>query len=333
MAGQEQKQAGAYSLPQMNWWVGTVINRNDPKMVGRCTVRIRGYHTKDKGEIPDADLPWAIPIQKSTSAAMSGIGESPTGFVEGTTVVGYWGDGRQAQMPVIFGSMIGTPAPANPEDGFDDPNGKYPSYDPGEPDTNRLARNEKIDQTIVQTKLDNLDESEISQFSESGERPKWKEHPTQYAAKYPFNHVRESECGHVMEVDDTGGAERLSTWHKSGTFQETDPQGIQVEKIMKDNYQIIMKDNYQHIYGDTKFTCEQNENYLIKANQTIEIAGNVERIIHQNYQLKVMGDMVLEVKGDLTFKVGGDFVQNTEKSYKLDTANDEIHVASAIHLN
>ena len=37
---------------------------------------------------------------------------------------------------------------------------------------------------------------------------------------YPFNHVHESECGHIHEIDDTPGGERLLQQHITGTFAE-----------------------------------------------------------------------------------------------------------------
>ena len=59
------------------WWQGVVEDRYDPLKLGRCRVRILGYHTDNKQEgvgIPTSDLPWATPSQPITSAAMSGIG-------------------------------------------------------------------------------------------------------------------------------------------------------------------------------------------------------------------------------------------------------------------
>ena len=72
------------------WWQGVVEDRIDPLMLGRCRVRILGYHTDDKLEIPTEDLPWATIMQPTTSAAMSGIGTTPTGPVEGTWVIGIY---------------------------------------------------------------------------------------------------------------------------------------------------------------------------------------------------------------------------------------------------
>ena len=42
---------------------------------------------------------------------------------------------------------------------------------------------------------------------------------------YPYNHVFESESGHVMEIDDTKDNERLFTQHRTGTSQEIDKDG------------------------------------------------------------------------------------------------------------
>ena len=44
------------------WWVGVVEDRKDPLQLGRCRVRILGFHTEDTNELPTENLAWAIPI-------------------------------------------------------------------------------------------------------------------------------------------------------------------------------------------------------------------------------------------------------------------------------
>jgi hypothetical protein len=88
-----------------NWWIGVVEDRMDPEKMGRCRVRIYGYHTESKVILPTKDLPWATPIQPITSAAISGIGSSPLGPVEGTWVIGFFLDGEDMQQPAIFGTI------------------------------------------------------------------------------------------------------------------------------------------------------------------------------------------------------------------------------------
>ena len=125
--------------PNFSWWQGVVEDRNDPEQFGRYRVRIIGYHTLDKNILPTESLPWAIPMQPVTSAAISGVGSSPTGLVEGSTVIGFFVDGEDGQIPVIMGSfgvednvptIDDKDTPESPESlaerGFYDPNGKFP---------------------------------------------------------------------------------------------------------------------------------------------------------------------------------------------------------------
>ena len=88
-----------------NWWIGVVENRQDPEKLGRCKVRVFGYHTDSKELLPTKDLPWAVPIQPITSAATSGKGSSPLGPVEGTWVLGFYLDGEDMQQPAMLGTI------------------------------------------------------------------------------------------------------------------------------------------------------------------------------------------------------------------------------------
>jgi hypothetical protein len=129
-----------------NWWIGVVEDRMDPEKMGRCRVRIFGYHTDSKTILPTKDLPWATPIQPITSAAISGIGSSPLGPVEGTWVIGFFLDGEDMQQPAIFGTIATKaakkafkvqeekPQVSNPNDGvLKDGSGKVVVDSQGEP--------------------------------------------------------------------------------------------------------------------------------------------------------------------------------------------------------
>ena len=125
------------------WFVGVVEARNDPTYTGRLKVRALGHHTGDKQILPTADLPWAHVMLPVTAAGITGLGQSPSGLVKGSWVLGYFRDGNTRQEPVIMGSLPGRPSElANTSKGFYDPNGVYPKYK-DEPDTNRLAVNLK----------------------------------------------------------------------------------------------------------------------------------------------------------------------------------------------
>lgn len=88
-----------------NWWIGVVEDRLDPEKMGRCRIRIFGYHSDSRDLLPTEDLPWAVPILPITSAATSGLGSAPLGPVTGTWVIGFFLDGEDMQQPAFFGTI------------------------------------------------------------------------------------------------------------------------------------------------------------------------------------------------------------------------------------
>jgi len=102
--------------PNFYWWFGVVEDRDDPLRLGRCRVRIMGYHTDDSEILASDDLPWAVPIMPANSAGTSGVGWSPTGAVEGSWVVGFFADGENGQHPMFFGTVGAIPGGLRPGD-------------------------------------------------------------------------------------------------------------------------------------------------------------------------------------------------------------------------
>ena len=92
----------------LGYYTGVVEDRDDPLRLGRCRVRVVGLHTENKSILPTEQLPWAIPLQPITSAAMNGIGWTPTGPVLGTWVVIIFRDPEQ-QEPIMIGTFGGIP--------------------------------------------------------------------------------------------------------------------------------------------------------------------------------------------------------------------------------
>ena len=94
-----------------NWWIGVVEDRKDPEKLGRVRVRIAGVHSDNRTIVPTSDLPWAVIMQPTTSAAVSGIGSAPVGLVTGTWCVGFFMDGDDMQQPIVMGTIGGKPKP------------------------------------------------------------------------------------------------------------------------------------------------------------------------------------------------------------------------------
>jgi hypothetical protein len=182
---------------------------------------------------------------------------------------------------------------AAPKQGFTDPNGKYPLKSQlKEPDTSRLARSSKLKDTIVGTK----EATRITGIPVAN-GGSWSQPPIPYAAKYPFNHVYESESGHVMEFDDTPGAERVNIHHKSGTFNETDAFGNQTERIVGAKIVIVEKDELVYIKGSGHISVEGDISILAEGSCQIQVGGNAN--------ISVNGSVYQSVAGDFNLKAGG----------------------------
>lgn len=232
------------------WFFGVVEDRNDPAQLGRLRVRAYGYHTDSKDEIPTDCLPWAIPLNNINSASVSGLGDSPTGLVEGSWVVGFFLDGDRAQEPAVVGSLSGAPsASAETTLGFNDPNGVYPKYT-GESDVNKRARGINTDATPPTDKISTP--------------------ASKFASIYPMNHVRETESGHYKEYDDTLDAERIKEFHKSGTMYEVYPDGDKVTRVVKDNYSIVAGNDSVHVKGDVKVFIDGNADLTVSGTTTVD---------------------------------------------------------------
>ena len=110
-------------------------------------------------------------------------------------------------------------------------------------------------------------------FGERGANRVWSEPPTPYAAAYPYNQVQETESGHVMEVDDTPGAERLHAYHRSGSFVELHPDGTIVIKSVKDMFRIVLSDDHLSVAGNCHVSIQGDASVYVKGNLDAQVDG------------------------------------------------------------
>ena len=112
---------------------------------------------------------------------------------------------------------------------------------------------------------------------------------------YPFCHVWYTESGHLFEVDDTPGMERLHWYHNKGTFQEINDEGDSITKIVGDNYEIDLQNKNFYIKGDWNITVEGDVREKINGNKFTEIGGNHFITIGKSYVKKVGGSEFKEI--------------------------------------
>jgi hypothetical protein len=390
------------------WWHGVVEDRKDPLMIGRCRVRILGWHTADKAELPTRNLPWAQAIMPITSASQTNAGEAPVGPVEGTWVMGFYRDGELAQEPVMIGTMHGIPADfAKQNTGFNDSrldvkdgdrhtiteqggaksgggtislmgwpyppkklefkDGKevtiteytneqrqaltgkslYPRQK-NEPTTSRYARGEADESAKTETegifasKNKNLTKSRIlSEFIPTANLTKnvpnmtaapyaklidtqlftieakteLNQPPSPYAAVYPFNHVYESESGHLIEVDDTPTKERLHWYHRSGTFTEFHPKGIRTDNTTGHRYNMVTG-NQESIIGGTEKKVVSNGDSFTK------VGASKHTVVGQDYVVTTDGgDIILGAPAGFVVISGQTTVVDAKNTLMLNAPN------------
>lgn len=194
-------------------------------------------------------------------------------------------------------SLIKVPA----TQGFYDPNRVYPRVTHiGEPDTNRLARGQKIKDTIVGEKDDSRTQNvPVARGATPG---KWNQPKSPYNAKYPYNHVYESESGHVIEYDDTPDNERLHWYHREGTFMEIDRNGTWTRKIVGDGYEIYERDGNIYVGGRANITVEGNCNLYVKTDVNLQVDGDVVADVHKNMKFNIAKNFDVTVGGSINLK-------------------------------
>ena len=259
------------------WFNGVVEDRMDPTYTGRVKVRCIGFHTASKSNLPTSDLPWAQVVLSTTSPGITGLGQSPSFLVEGSWVYGYFRDGERCQEPVILGSLPGRPSEyGNPNKGFYDPNSRtddttksvYPR-NIDEPDVNRLAVNnpDKQHSSLTTRTADRL-------TNITGVNNTWNQPEISYNASYPYNHVYESESGHIMEFDVTTDAKRIHLRHTSGTSIEMTNNGDTIEITKNNRYILVTADNKVYIKGSKDVVIDGDYDLKVNGNYNIAVAGN-----------------------------------------------------------
>ena len=317
------------------WFFGVVEDRNDPLKMGRVRVRCFNWHTNDKSKVPTDALPWAQCMQPVTSAAISGIGRSATGLVEGSWVIGFFLDGEDAQKPMIMGSMAGIPTELpNEEFGF---NGKYPDLI-NEPDLPRPARGEleanlNANDGVLPTKLSSRpardthyetkiagraalgpvptavapsvigvpDKGSADYVTEEGDVPYWYEPNPRYGGEtdgvYESGGVSVYPMNHV-NVSESGHVHEIDDTPNAERLHEFHKSGSFVE-TQQDGTKVTK------VVGKDYHVVIEDRNVFIKGNMSVTIAGNAKMYVQGDQYVEVDGDQYMTVRGDRITKIQG----------------------------
>jgi len=312
-------------LDSFVWFIGVIEDRQDPLALGRVRVRAYGWHSSSLVDIPSEDLPWASVMQSSSDAP-------PLMLKENDVIMGFFADGRSAQVPIVMGLLPGFQVRKNETgQGFNDlrkddvlknaprkPTSRtynadgsgikvsnpdkashYPLDSDLETPTLSGATRYEIVNTVIQDRKTNLDKNILTALGKT-----WNEPYPAYNALYPYNKALETESGHLIEYDDTPGNERICFTHRTGSFYEFYPSGSKVEKITKSNYQIIMGDDHLHVMGKVMITIDQDAYIKVVGDANIEVDNDVNMDVSGKMNLSVGEDLNIKAK-TLNMDIGG----------------------------
>lgn len=208
----------------------------------------------------------------------------------------------------------------------------YPHKDKlNEPSISRLARGESPEKTIVGLKKENLfygtGPGHGAEHSSAQSAPfAFQEPITPYAAVYPYNQCHESESGHVIEVDDTPGKERLHWYHRTGTFREIHPDGKEVNKIVKEQYNFVLSDYFLGVKKSINVDATDAIRIKSGADTNLEVGANLNEEIASNLHLATGESIYMYAKGGVVYIKGA-------KAISLQSEGDvDLISGKAIHL-
>jgi len=137
----------------------------------------------------------------------------------------------------------------------------------------------------------------------------------EFNAQYPYNKVYKSESGHIQEVDDTPGHERILTEHKAGTYQEYKPDGNLVTKVVKDNYTIVAGEDFVTIEGRALVHVTGDCQLRVGGFLTITADKGINVSTKGDFRLKARSINMESTSGDITTKSAKNTtITSTEKT-------------------
>ncbi len=128
-------------------------------------------------------------------------------------------------------------------------------------------------------------------------------------SQYPLNKVYESRSGHIFEVDDTPGAERIHQFHRSGSYTEYHPDGKLVQKAVHERWDMTAKDR----------------NYITQQTYT--------HTIEQDWYMKIKGKVVFNVGKDMTVEAQSKIQFNTPTVNCSDTVKAKTGEIQTVNSN
>lgn len=165
--------------------------------------------------------------------------------------------------------------------GSDDPSGEFPRHSYWyEPSVNKATRGAARNELKLNGGVEGQNNVDTGLTSD----------PTR-------NNVNESQSGHVIEIDDTAGGERILIKHRTGAGVEMRSDGTIVINTTANKITVVQ--------GDDNVQVEGNANIQYNGNLNVEVTGDYNLDVGGNFNVFVAGDIKEGVDGSHRSTVRG----------------------------
>jgi uncharacterized protein involved in type VI secretion and phage assembly len=287
-----------------------VVDIADPNQTGRVRVRVHGLHSSD---IDTDSLPWAVVVSTNDNPASAGISAGGIGLQTGSWVLVTFLD-EQYQSPVVLGTIISR----STNTASDLPLEAY-SFDINS--DRRSKKNIIRDYTkTVKSGIDRI-EWKLPSALET-ERP-----------VYTRNKVSKSRSGHIHEIDDTPGYERILRMHRTGSFDEYTANGDKTTVVNGKDYKVVVKDSNIAIFGNCNVTVYGDVNMTIEGNESVEVLGNSTKIVRGDYNVIAKGKASIGSDDKTTLACTKEIFINTATAVNIGSNTTTVNSPGGINLN
>ena len=140
------------------------------------------------------------------------------------------------------------------------------------------------------------------------------------SSQYPYNQVRETISGHVTEIDDTPGNERMLFKHRTGAGIELRADGTVIVSSVNNTIRISG--------GDEKVIVEGDGEISYNGNLTLNVSGDFDLRVGGDFNVQVSGDEDKDVRGSKRTKVHRNqesTIKNNNSAYILGTDTETVY--------
>lgn len=173
-------------------------------------------------------------------------------------------------------------AEGRPDDAFGDPTGQFPRGEyHDQPSVNKIVRGDEINELDLRNGIPGVD-TDLQQ---------------KVATQYPMASVNESVSGHIIEINDTPGGERILIKHNTGAGIDIKSDGTIIINSKSNKIDIVDNDHRLVVEGDGNVSYYGNLNMNVSGDYNLTVGGN--------YNLKVKGNWIATVVGSYKKKIQG----------------------------